>query len=345
MARKPTIEQVFTGLQQVYGDEVANAFRRTIDDVRRAADLQRFITAVETRDIEAALDALHLDPAAYGSLQDALQKAFTAGGEASADGLPSLTDATGARVVIRFDARNLRAEQWLRSHSSALVTGIIEDQKAAVRTALVEHMEQGAAPRTAALEIVGRVNRVTGKREGGILGLSAPQERFVSAARAELTGGETDALRNYLTRTRRDRRFDRTIRKAIAEGKAPPAAVTRAAITAYERRLLELRGQMIGRTEAMTALNAAQHEALRQAVEAGKLSESAVRRVWKSAGDLRVRHSHMGLNGDTVGLNQTFTSPSGAHLMYPGDPSAPASERIGCRCIVAVRIDRFSNLR
>jgi hypothetical protein len=343
MAQKPSIEQVFRGLQQVYGDEVARAFLAAIDDVRAAADLQRFITAVETRNIEAALDALHLDPAAYGALQDALQRAFTAGGEASVNGLPSLTDVAGARVVIRFDARNFRAEAWLRQHSSGLVTGIIEDQRQAVREALAVKMEAGAAPRTAALDIVGRVSRVTGKREGGLLGLTASQAEWARKYDAELSGDVPSS--EALTRKLRDRRFDRTVAKAIREGTPIPAELRGKMVAAYRNRALRLRGETIGRTEAMTSLHAAQHEALTQAVEAGKLDEAAVRRVWKSAGDLRVRHTHMGLNNDTAGLNERFTSPSGARLLYPGDPSAPASERIGCRCIVAVRIDRFSNLR
>ncbi len=51
-------------------------------------------------------------------------------------------------------------------------------------------------------------------------------------------------------------------------------------------------------------------------------------KTWLTAGDSDVRGSHQRLNGKTVGINEKF--PNG--LMYPGDPSGPPSEIIGCRC-------------
>lgn len=345
MARKLTAQQLFDGLLDRYGLELAAAFQAAINDLRSAADLQRVITALDVGDIEGALAALNLEPAAYSKLLDSVQQGFSAGGEATVVALPAFSDATGARVVVRFDGRSPRAEAWLRDYSSDLVTRIVEDQRTAVRAALVGGMERGAAPRTVGLDVVGRINPASGLREGGILGLSAPQEAFVRTARGELASGDPEALRHYLTRTRRDRRFDRTIQKAINNGTAVPADIQRKAVSRYTARLLELRGQMIGRTEAMTSLHAGQDEALRQAVDRGAVTGNQVRRVWRSASDAKVRDTHRALNGDSVGLNEPFTSPSGAALRFPGDPRAPASERIGCRCTLSIRIDSLANIR
>lgn len=344
MATPSAQQQLFEKLLDRFGPEIAAAFQEAVEDLRTAAEIQRLATAIEAKNLMAAMEALHLDAAAYGPLQDALQRAFTEGGQLGVGSIPARSP-EGAALIVRFNARNLEAEAWLRNHSSELVTRIMEDQRTAVRTALEDGMRRGVNPRSVALDIVGRVNRATGKREGGVLGLSAPQERAVARAADELASGDPEALKNYLTRARRDKRFDRTVQKAIRDETPVPAETVTKALTAYQRRLLQLRGEMIGRTEAMTALHAAQHEALKQAVASGQIQAAQVRRTWRSAGDLRVRHTHAALDGDTVGLEERFRSPSGARLLFPGDPTAPAAEIIGCRCAVSVRVDWLANLR
>lgn len=345
MARRLTQQQLFAELLDRYGPEVAKRFMEGVADLRSSADLQKVITALESGNVVEALEALHLDPAAYSAMLDAITAAYSEGGQAALRSLPDRTPG-GAALVVRFNVRNSRAEGWLKAHSSRLVTGIVADQREAARAALTAGLERGANPRTTALDVIGRINPATGKREGGVLGLSTPQEAYVRNARAELAGSPAD-LRAYLGRARRDKRFDRSVEKAIREETSLPADIQAKALAQYKNRLLALRGEMIGRTETLTALQAAKHQAYLQAVDEGKIQESAVRRTWKSAGDLRVRHTHVGLNGDTAGLREAFRSPSGARLLFPGDTSlgAPASETIGCRCDVSYRIDFLANLR
>lgn len=343
MASRAELERLYQELLDRHGQAIASAFIDAIDDLRTAAEVQRVVDAIAAGNVQGALEALHLDPAAYGPLEDAIARTYGEGGQSALQALPKRAP-DGTALVIRFHARNRRAEDWLRTHSSELVTHIIEEQRTAVRQTLTAGMEAGRNPRSVALDIVGRVNRLTGKREGGILGLTPSQETFVRSARAELASGDPEALRHYLTRNRRDKRFDRTVAKAIREEKPVPAEIARKAVDAYTRRLEALRGEMIGRTEALSALNAAQYEALRQAVENGSLQANQIRRVWQSAGDARVRHTHRALDGDTAGLHEPFRSPSGALIRFPGDPQAPAAERIGCRCWTMPRVDWFANV-
>ncbi|MGA0604861.1 phage minor head protein [Phenylobacterium sp. VNQ135] len=327
MPRQPTLERLYEELLTRYGREIADAFVAAVQDMATAADLQQLITAIEAGNLEAAIAALNIEQASYSPVLEAIRSGYVESGNLSASAIRLAT--------IRFDVRNPRAERWLTDHSSTLVREIISDQRVAVRQALTAGMERGENPRTTALNIVGRLNRQTGKRENGILGLTSVQEQYVRNAQAELESGDPAQLRAYLERARRSKVFDRAVRKAVESGEAIPAETVRKAIAAYRGRLLKLRGDMIGRTEALTALRAAQHESYLQAAEAGKIAESAVRKVWRDASDLRVRHTHRVMDGQSVGLRETFVSPSGARLLYPGDPSAPAAERIGCRCVAS----------
>lgn len=343
MARKPTQQQVIDDLLNRYDPIIAQAFRQAVEDVRGSADLQRLIAALAAGDLNAALNALHLEASAYGPLAEAIRQAYGEAGTASA---AIANGQTPAGVVIRFNIRNPRAETWLRDHSSQAVTRIVEDQRNAIRAALQAGMERGVNPRTAALDIVGRVNRATGKREGGIIGLTSTQEAAARAARDELASGDAALLRNYLTRERRDRRFDRSVASAIREGRPVPAAIVASATDRYRARLLQLRGETIGRVEAMTALQHSKREAFQQAIDAGQINAADVRKAWRSAGDLRVRHTHRSLNGDSVGFNEPFVSPSGARLLHPMDTSLGAgmSEIANCRCDCDYRIDFLRNL-
>lgn len=346
MARTRATRQVYADLLARYGQQVADAFFEALDTIRSGVEMQRVTAALANGDIEAAIEAMHLDPQAFNGIADKLRDAYSEGGRVTSEFMPKRLP-SGAALVVRFDGRNLAAEAWLSRHSSELITRIATEQVQSVRAALMESMRRGVNPRQAALEIVGRINRVTGKREGGILGLSAPQEAYVRTARDQLASNDAAGLRAYLTRSRRDKRFDRSVTKAIREGKAVDPEIAAKAVTAYERRLLKLRGETIGRVEAMTSLQQAKHEAYRQAIEAGKLEENTVTKVWRSAGDNRVRHTHEALNAESVRINEAFQSPSGALLRFPMDTSLGAGpeEIVGCRCDCEYRIDFYANLR
>jgi hypothetical protein len=55
------------------------------------------------------------------------------------------------------------------------------------------------------------------------------------------------------------------------------------------------------------------------------------KKTWYTSRDERVRGTHVSLHGDTVGLFDSFETPSGS-LRFPGDPLAAPGESINCRC-------------
>lgn len=333
----------FEQLLDAWEPRIRDAFLGAISEIKSQVVLKRLVERLERGDVAGAIEVLQIDAEAFGRLEIEIANAYNAGGIDMASGLV-LRDPDGSRIAFRFGVRNPEAEAWLREHSATLVTRIVEDQRTAIRSALVTGLEQGNNPRTTALDIVGRVNRATGSRTGGIIGLTAPQERFVASARSELTSGDPTALRNYLGRERRDKRFDAAVRKAIADGRGLDWAIVDRMVGRYADRLLALRGEMLSRTETMMALGKSRDDAMRQAIASGKVDPMFVTKRWRSAGDDRVRHTHRALNGDEVGFYEAFRSPSGATLRFPGDPEAPIHETSGCRCSMEFRIDYTAQL-
>lgn len=183
---------------------------------------------------------------------------------------------------------------------------------------------------------MGRLNKQTGKREGGIVGLTSQQAGYVTNARAQLEG--LDA--GYFDRKLRDKRFDRLVAKAIREDKPLSRADIDRVTGRYADKLLAHRGEVIARTESIAALHAGQFEAARQLVDSGKVRADQITKVWDSTGDARTRPSHAAMDGQTVGLNEPFVTPNGALMMHPHDTSlgAPADETIQCRCFMAIRV-------
>ncbi len=339
----PTNRSRFELLLDEWEPRIRNAFLNAIADIKSEVVLKRLVERLERGDVQGAIEALQIDAEAFGRLELEIANAYNAGGIDMASSLV-LREPDGSRVAFRFGVRNPEAEQWLRQHSASLVTRIVDDQREGIRQALAEGLVRGDNPRRTALDVVGRINRVTGRREGGVIGLTAQQERAAARARLELRAGEPDQLRAYLNRERRDKRFDRVVTEAIRTGKPIPNETIQRMVGRYADRLLALRGEMLSRTETVMALGKSRDDAMRQAIVSGKVDAAFVTKRWRSAADDRVRHSHRALNGTEVGFYEAFQSPSGATLRFPGDPEAPISETSGCRCSMEFRIDYTAQL-
>lgn len=337
-----TLEQQLLKLIEQFIPEIRNAFLAAIRDVTERAILKDMITAIEHGDPIGAFRAVGFSDAAMRPVTALIEEAFETGGVTVAGTFPRRLNTPTGRTVFRFDVRNSRAEQWLRTESSTLVTRISSDVQTVIRNTMTEGMQAGRNPRDVALDLIGRVNTTTGRREGGVIGLTTQYERAVARARTELRNLDPA----YFNRTRRDKRFDAIVRRAIKDGRPLPSDVINKLAGRYSDRLLQLRGENIARTEAIASLNRSEYEAIKQAVDQGAINQPATKRVWDTAGDTRVRHTHRIMDGQEVGLDEPFTAPDGSKLMYPGDTTlgAPGSETINCRCRVRLKVDWLGDL-
>lgn len=324
MARSNRFDQLIDHWDPI----LRRAFLTSVYQLRDQAQIEQIARMVERGNVDGAVRAVGLDPASFRAFDRAISDAFEAGGDAVIRGLPVARDVDGGRLTMQFGVRNNPAEAWLRDHSSTLITQIVDDQRVMLRGALEVAMSRGLNPRTTALDLVGRIG-ATGRREGGLIGLTSSQAEWVRGYAAELASENPEQA---LTRALRDRRFDAAVRRAARTGEPIQADLRAKMVMAYKNRALRYRAETIARTEAMASLHQSQEEAMKQAVESGVIQQSTVTFVWHTARDERVRDSHRAMEGQTRAWGRPFETGNGARLRYPGDPMGPAAEVIQCRC-------------
>lgn len=154
---------------------------------------------------------------------------------------------------------------------------------------------------------------------------SEAQVDILAQFSADLVGGVTEDMR---------RKVNRTIRMSALGGQSsldamrqitkdlgiPTRRTARAKGVSYE-------AERILRTETTRAYNLAnfsQQEKVAQDIP-------DMQKRWMATGDGRTRQTHLNAHGQTVDVDKPFKI-GGAELMYPGDPTAPPSETINCRC-------------
>jgi hypothetical protein len=345
MAKRETLNDIADRLEP----GVRRAFLESIATVKSDVQLNLLVQAIESGNTERVMALLNLERAYFSALDRGLTAAYQEAGDIVMATWMAQAGAAGAQVTAMFDAANPRAEQWLRTQSSKLITGpkgVIEEIRENVAAELTRGFAEGTSPRTAALNLVGRINRATGKREGGMIGLHRGQITDRKNAMAELGADPTTAegralMRNYLNRESRNKTFDRTIQRAMRDGKRIPTDKAGKILTGMENKMLRMRGEMIARTELLGSVHAAQDEGMAQLLDGGKLSTNNVSESWDASNDKFTRDSHAAMDGQVRQRGDPFVTGDGYLMNYPGDRSlgAPAKEIINCRCFKRIDID------
>lgn len=236
--------------------------------------------------------------------------------------------ANALTVEVSFDQTNYRAVAMMQENKLRLVREFTAEQKAAVRQAITEGIKEGANPREQA------------RNFRNAIGLTQRQEAAVRNYRRMLEGagrGVGDSA-EALQRKLRDRRFDRTVARALRDSKPLTKAQIDLMVGRYRERYIKYRAEVIGRTEALRSVHQGTLEMYQQAFETGALGQAEVKHKWIAARDKRTRDSHRHLSGLVRLTGETFPGADGP-LKYPGDPDAPASETVQCRCVLSTRLD------
>lgn len=291
---------------RINADEVARLIeQRRIDEILRLLDFRATQEAME--DFRATVSA-----------------AVLAGALVAAAAQPPVSGVGGEEVRFVFNATNPRVARYAEQISSTRIREVSNNVRDVTRGIVRAGIVAGDNPRTTAIQV----------REN--IGLTARQERAVANYRRALENLDSDALEREL----RDRRSDRSVLRAIEQGKPLSQEQIDSLTRRYRDRYIKYRSEVIARTESIRSVNGAQHELFQSYIDEGRIREEQVRRFWHHTFDERTRPDHRliaGMNKNGVGQNEAFKTPLGP-LMFPGDPNGLAANTIQCRCAVFSRI-------
>lgn len=298
-------------------DKVEPKFRRRfltlIEEIRDERSITEIANLLAAGRFDLALVNAEL---AAVNLTGVFTGTFILAGNEAAD---FLSDALQA--IVSFDVTNERAVTAMRRNQLRLVTRFTHEQRLATRVALIDGVRRGLNPRQQALLF----------RQS--IGLSATQMRAVLNYRRLLESSSSGALDRVL----RDHRFDRTVQRAISAGRPLPAAQIDTMVDRYAQRQLAHRAETIALSEALAAVHEGTDELYRQAVALGHLDPTEMAQLWHPRADGKTRRHHASMRGQVRLIGEPFISGLGNRLRFPGDPRAPANDRIRCRCIKTTR--------
>lgn len=294
------------------------AFLRALRSITDEHTLEELIELIEQGRIEEALR--RIDEAGE-SLGNESAQAFRSAAEDTARWL----SANALDVVIRFDVPNHRAVAAMQANRLRLIREFTAQQRAVAQAALVLGINQGLNPRDQA-----RLFRNS-------IGLTTRQLQAVANYRRLLSANGGLPSREALQRALRDGRSDRSIERALRDATPLSASQIDSMVDRYQRRFIRYRSEVIARTEALRSVHEGTREMYRQAIDSGRVRRGEIQRTWLTRIDGRQRDSHGALHNTVRGYDETWQGFNG-ELRFPGDPSAPASETVQCRCALATRI-------
>lgn len=237
---------------------------------------------------------------------------------------------TALNTFVSFDQINTRAVRRMQENQLRLIQQFSVDQRNTLRSVMTDGITRGLNPADQARAFRGSV------------GLTYKQQQHIASYERALRSLGTDDAANISQLTRRalhDNRYNSTLNRAIANSKPLTDKQINAMVDRYRSNYIAYRARVIARTEALRAVNEGTEEMLLQAIESGELDADSLERKWVTARDERVRSSHAILNGQKRPVGESWTTANGK-IAFPGDPKAPASETVQCRCVLTTVITK-----
>lgn len=298
--------------------KIRRRFVELVEWIRAQHSLPEVLAAIEAG-TEPTLVVAHLERAARAIAKETIDAYIAAGEEAAG----YLSVKLGQPVD--FDTTNWRAVERMQSQSLGMIREFVDEQIQTTRAALTEGVRLGLNPRDQA-----RTFR-------DVVGLTEYQSQIVANYRAELNALDGNALSREL----RDRRFDRTVDRAVRTRTPLSQDQIDRMVERYRQGWIRYRSEVIARTEALRSVHEGTEDMFSQAIAEGELEPEQLVSRWKC----RIRGSrdwHIAMNGQIRPFGVPFTSGKGRSLRYPGDPHAPADEVCQCACVKITKVTKLS---
>jgi hypothetical protein len=333
--------------QERFQGRYREEFLRALDQLTADFAFEDIARMIEVGDIEGAVQAVGLEPENFANVAAVTSTAVTAAGQETGKIIP-VRQRGNDKIKFVFRPGNPRAEAAVDMLNTGLMRGlnggpaITEEGKRAVREHIRRGLQNGENPRKIARRMRGTWDKAAGAYRGGMIGLTDTQARHVANAEAQLRSGDPTQLRKYLGRKLRDKRFDRTVLKAIREGTPLSEEQIDKMVKGYTRKYVKFRSETVARDQALSALTEGQQQALDQAVQDGHVRNDEIVQEWRTAADDRVRNAHRAIPRMNPGgkpRGEPFDTLLGP-LRYPRDPQGSRANTIQCRCALAPRIRR-----
>lgn len=311
-----------------YDGKVADAIISAIEGIKDRAVLRDIERAIEDGDFDQVAEILEINEKTFSEYAALFLLAFGASSQA----IKSMANYRKmfAKIDIQFGGGiNFPGGYDMLSKS---LDDIKRKNKEQIIQFITNGLNAGDGPYEVARQLAGRYDPKTGKRVGGVIGLSEDLLNTYMRAKANLSTPE--GLREFLRLGSRDKRLDAMIKRAIAANRGLNKTEAQKVLARLYGKLLLIRAKRIARTEmSNVALGAGYYAVLEGAIKSGKLETTF--KQWRDVGDRNVRHSHKTLGGTIVRIDQPFLSRGGL-MLYPSDRSlgASASEVVNCRCYI-----------
>lgn len=290
------------------GPELAARELQAYDLIRQSLSEAELVRAIQSgqldRLIGEVLDDRNLEPSIAKLRARVDQTLLDAVRSEAMAGLPSplRPKAFGVLNPLIIDA----AEKL----DTRVIQGLRDEIRETVRQAATAGLQEGVHPRAVA------------RRVRDAIGLAPNQERAVANFRRMLEEGDEEAL----TRLLRDRRFDRTLRRAF-DGDGLSAEQVDRMTGAYRKRFIAHNAETHARTIALDAQKLGQQLSWEDAIRRGVVNAEDLVDTWVAVGgphgDGRNRPEHLAMHGEQV----AFGSPFSNGQVIPGETE------YNCRCL------------
>lgn len=352
MLKKLSQREILHHLSDTWSDTLRRIWIDALNGISSSVVLAQLVAEIERKNIEGALALLDINPDRFAPYERAILSAWDAGGAATIGAIPQIRDPDGARIVLSWGARNVPAEQYIRSYAASSVDNLVGEALDNARQTLSDGLSRGQNPTRTARRLIGVRNPRNKKFEGGVIGLTRSASETSDRLYVGLRSGQEDQLLRYLGISRRDlalpaselrrklatsgyvrnRQFDGHVVRALREGAAVPQEASDRIVIAYANKSIVERAKALALTETNTAIAKAQSDAFEQQIASGRLDAQDVTKTWGRTISREPRQMHLAMVGVTVPFDQPFILPDGTQCMHPHDPNLPASHRVNCKC-------------